>query len=69
MMILENVHQVDSLNTKIIFFDTTWNLHLNYLRRFIRQRRSSSGLWSRDVFNQWFIELVLQHEMLDETSQ
>jgi len=37
------------LATKIIFFDTTWNLYLNYLRHFARQRRASSGLWSRDV--------------------
>ena len=39
---LENVHQVGSLNTKIKFFDTTWNLYLNQLRRFARQRRASS---------------------------
>jgi len=33
----------------IILFDTTWNLYLNYSRRFARQWRASSGLWSRDV--------------------
>ena len=44
--VLENVHQVGSVNTKIIFFDTTWKLYLNQLRRFA-YRQPMTVFWSR----------------------
>jgi len=34
------------VESKIKFFDTTWNLYLNQLRCFACQWQASSGLWS-----------------------